>query len=379
MNKLTAGALLLTTRFSICLVGALSWCLWFSLPTHAEQNKPKKDTTEQWQPTHLSKKEQKLLYSTAEDKLTKPVCTGRQRVTITCRDQKHYVTTNEYHHEVFYPYVKHLGGGHVGVGTDQNFTFIAWARSRMAWLMDYDPVVVRLNLAHRAFILHSKTRKTYTSRWYKGANERASIELLRRVYKKHPEREEIVEAYLHGRQTVSFHYHLIAKRRFGWDYHKMQAAPNKRDLQDLRDFSWMHQEEHYQYIRKMFQTNRIRIMKGDLLLTKSLRGIAHASRRLGVPIRITYLSNAEEFWRYPKTFRDNIRALPMDERSVILRTRFTSKYGPRLDAWIYIVQNGLNFQQLLAKPQYNGIDQMMRYHTRVSKGFYTIQIPPVQK
>ncbi len=327
-----------------------------------------------WMPTPLPKKQRKILFGSPEDTLTKKACTGRRRVTLKCRDKQHYITTNEFHHEMWYPYIKNRGGGYVGVGTDQNFTLMAWARSRIGWMIDYDPVVVRVNLAHRAFILNSPNRRKYRRYWTR-RHEKRSVRFLRKFYKKHPDREGIIEAFLYARLKVNFHYHIIKKRRFGWNFHRMKVDPKRKNLRDKRDFNWMHQESTYQYIRKMFQTHRIRVMKGDLLLSTSIRGIGKAAKKMGIPIRLFYTSNAEEFWKYPKSFRLNFLGLPMDKRSLILRTRFTSKYGNRLDAWIYIIQSGLHFQKMLRNPANNRVDTTMRYRKKVIRGLFTIKVP----
>ncbi|TNE48858.1 MAG: hypothetical protein EP343_13295 [Deltaproteobacteria bacterium] len=327
-----------------------------------------------WMPTKLPSAQRKIMYGTAEDKLSKPVCTGGRRVTLQCRDKQHYLTTNEFHHELFYPYLINRGGAYAGVGTDQNFTFISWARSRIAFLMDYDPVVVRINLAHRAFILTSPNRRGYLKYW-KPRNKKRGARLLRKFYKNHPEREGIVEAYFYARKTINFHYHIIRKRRFGWNYHRMRPAPKRKNLRDKRDFNWMHKESNYRYIRRMFQTGRIRIMRGDLLLASSLRGIGNACRKMGIPLRLLYMSNAEEFWKYPENFRKNIRNLPMDKKSLVIRTRFTSKYGSRLDAWIYILHKGLHFQKMVKKASVKKVDDSMKPLKKVVRGLFTIKVP----
>jgi hypothetical protein len=330
-----------------------------------------------WMPTPLTAKQKKIFFGSPQDHLTKRVCTGRARVTTQCRDKSHYIASNEYYHQMYRPFIEGVGGGHIGVGTEQNFTFIAWSRSRFAWLMDYDPVVVRVNLVHRALILMSKNRREYANRFMAGANIRRTVRLLKKFYKSHPERDGIIDAYRYARRRIGWQNHLFKKRRWNWNYHRSRPLKRHERLpfKDNRDFAWMHKEEWYQYIRKMFQTNRIRVMKGDLLLNKSLMGIGNTAKKLGVVIHSLYTSNAEEFWKYPKQFRKNVRNLPMDKRSVLLRTRFSSKYGPRLDAWIYIIQGGLDFQKRLGTPGYNHVDDMMKGHKKLFHGVYSLRAP----
>lgn len=358
--------------FRLLTIGCVSLALWgFSSSAMAS-----------WTPTPLTAKQRSILYGSPQDRLTKQVCTGRARVTTKCRDKSHYIASNEYFHQMYRPFIEGLGGGHIGVGTEQNFIFIAWERSRFAWMMDYDPVVVRVNLVHRALILRSKNRREYINCWKTGRkNIRRVVKILRSFYAKHPERKAILEAYRYARRRINWQHHLFQKRRFHWNYYRSRPLKKSERLPftDNRDFAWLHKESWYQYIRKMFQTGRIRIMKGDLLATKSLMGIGHAAKKLGVKIRSLYMSNAEEFWKYPATFRANVRNLPMDKKSLILRTRFSSKYGPRLDAWIYIVQNGLDFQKRLGRSGDLRVDDMMKGHKKLFRGVFSIHVPKPKK
>ena len=60
---------------------------------------------------------------------------------------------------------------------------------------------------------------------------------------------------------------------------------------------------------------RVRSLCADLTRHGAVADIGVAARRLGVALRVLYLSNAEEYWeRLPQPFRDNLRALPVDER-----------------------------------------------------------------
>ena len=302
----------------------------------------------------------KKIYRTPEDKLTKKACTGRARVTIHCRDKLHYVTSNEYNHQLFYPYIKDIGGGHIGVGVEQNFTIIAWARSEFAWLTDYDPVVVRVNLAHRAIIIASPDRKTFVNYWKRKAkNMKRAIRLLRTFYKSHPERRRIIQAYRYAVRKVARNYRYILWR--------------KRRYKNRPDFHWLHRKETFLYIRKMFKEGHIRVMKTDLLLNKGLVGIGKISHEVKIPIRTLYLSNAESFWRYTPQFRKNICGLLMDKKSTVLRTHWTKRFGPKYSKrWSYAAQGGLHFQEKLKNPRYRHVYSMMKHRRLIERGRYEI-------
>ena len=311
-----------------------------------------------WQPTDLNKKQRALFYGSKEDVLTKKVCVGRKTVSIECRDRLHYVHSNELHHYVWYKYTKNLGGGYVGVGSDQNFTFIAWARSRFVWLMDYDPVVVWINHIHKALVLHSATSKDYLALW-ETKNFKKARKIIQSAYKNHPKVSWMLKTHRKYARMLQKHFlRKIVK------YRKKKWIPV--------DFSWVHREKDYQYIRTLFQKGRIRIMKGDLTKSLTLTGIGKASHALGVPVRIVYTSNAEQFWAYPAQFQKNMIGLNMDQKSIVLRTIFSKSYGSTLDrSWVYFIHEGKHFQKYLKKG-YKNVRNFIRSRKFVSPGLFTI-------
>lgn len=305
----------------------------------------------------LTAAERAIFYGSPEDVLDKPTCLpGGARVTRSCRDAKSYVHMNEWHHEVYRPYIQGIGGGYLGIASDQAFTFIAWARSELAWMMDYDPVVVAINRAHRALILHSADIDQYLQR-FTAAGSAEALALIEKEYAGHPDRDQIVGAFRALHADVGEHLRHV------------------RGMGQGRPFHWLHDQKDYDYVRAMFQADRIRILKGDLLKGGTVAGIAEAARQLKVPVRVIYLSNAEEFWPYPQPLRKSFAALPMDEQTVVLRTRHSPKYGPPIDSYIYVVQGGLDFQRALQDPRATGVWSMLERRKAGAPGFFTIGIP----
>lgn len=313
----------------------------------------------------LSAKEKQLFWaSLKQDKLNKKPCKGRRRVTLHCRDKLHYVYSNEARHDVWRPFLRGLGGGYVGVGTDQNFTLIALAKSRLVWLFDYDPVAVWMNLIHRAMIVKSPTRAGYRARWYR-KYRRKNMALLRTFYKGHPDQKKILWVFRNWRGSIN----AYLRRR------------NKIHLRLLRKkkplFShWLDRKETYQYVRQMFLQRRIRILKGDLLRNNTMRNIGRVSHALKMPVRALYLSNAEQFWPFVKAYKNNVKSLLMDRRSLVLRTLGTSRFGAPLEyVWIYITQKGRDFQKRIGHKKMRSIWRMVKPVRRHKKGVYKLGFP----
>lgn len=290
----------------------------------------------------LTKAEREALASCTPDKLDKKPCVDTVRAaTKTCRDAHAHIHTNEWHHDVWLPFIKNLGGIYAGVGSDQGLTFIAAAHPTLAFMIDYDPNVVRINRAHRALILASDTPAAFLARWTK-EQRKASEKLLREAYAQEPrEAHLIARTYRWSRETL---------RR----YFRAMLRVGKR-----RSYHWLHSAEAYGTVRALFRAGRIRVFGGDLLKDQALTSIGAAARKLGQPMRLLYLSNAEEYWRYGKQFRANIRALPFDDKGVVLRTR-TSEKGPSIGRYQYIVQRGKHMQQRLGERFVSGVWSLLR-------------------
>ena len=91
-------------------------------------------------------------------------------------------------------------------------------------------------------------------------------------------------------------------------------------------------------------------MSGNLLDKQALSGIAESARKLGVPIRVLYTSNAEEYWHedgYADQFRENVRGMHFDDRSLIVRT--LSTWQENKD-YRYVAQPASNFIDWLGRP-----------------------------
>jgi hypothetical protein len=98
----------------------------------------------------------------------------------------------------------------------------------------------------------------------------------------------------------------------------------------------------------MLEQRRVRPMVVNLLEQKGLEGIGEASNALGVPIRLLYLSNAEEYWpRYPRSYRETMAALPFHESALVLRTLLIWQVNTD---YRYNVQPAQNYVQWLAQP-----------------------------
>jgi hypothetical protein len=273
------------------------------------------------------------------------------RSELDCRDPFPYLESNEPRAWLWSRYIANIGGGYVGVGSDQNYSFIAQAGSEWAWVLDYDPRVVDHHLRMRAFVLESATPQEFVARW-NPANAKSSVAVIEKVYEGDPVLAKLRRGYW------ATHERMHA-------YYREQLAPHAK----AGEFGWLRNPKHYAWIRAMFEQGRLVVIPGDLLATKSMRSVGAAAKAIGVPIRIYYTSNAPLSWGGQMTpgYRENVRALPFDAQSVVLQTTQDRGRG-QSGYWHHNVQWGRHLQERLARPGYDHLSKIMFDRVRTDVG-----------
>lgn len=306
-----------------------------------------------------------------EDELQKQVCEQKGRSFVDCRDPNHYIRSNEPRQHLWRPFIENLGGGYAGVGIDQNYSFIAHARSEWVWLFDYDPTVVRLHHVLRAIILDSPTRDEFLAH-FEAKSKDSVLELLSETYKGLAERAAYREIYAVARGSLYKYYEHQMERRVSIpDIVKAPTSAPDAPLrkagvkvgEDAEDptYGWLATDEAYNYIRLLYQQGRVHIMKGDMLAKKTMQGIGAAARDMGVTIRIYYPSNAPECWPHTAQYKANVLALPFDEDSVVIQSLSGVKAGfeRQRGYWHHNVQSGLEQQSMLRRRGYGSLKQLV--------------------
>lgn len=279
----------------------------------------------------------------------------------------HYPASNEYRIDLFQQHIKGLRGGYIGVGTDQNFTFIAWARSEYAWLIDFNPVIVAVNRIHILFLKEAPTYGDFRALWTQ-PRARKSFELIRKRFLTDEDYPTIVKAWRVARRGSADVPERLKeldklKRRFGLD----TFSSNPRD---------------YAYVRGLALAGRMQAISGNLLGNRTIPAISASARKLNTVIRVMYTSNAEDYFRgYKKNFRESIKGLPLDARGMLIRTvswGAKRELGwPKGEKYVshpfhYNIQPLQNLRAWMAHPKPLSIVSLMRKRTRMSRGFSRI-------
>jgi hypothetical protein len=311
-------------------------------PPRVEPRKPRTD------PGPLTKEQRKIFWGSPAERAP------RKRAR-----EAHFYVGNENELFLFQPYLKDLGGGYAGVGTDQAYLFIGWMRPEFSWLTDYDQAVVDLHWVHHAFFRKARTPHEFVELWSKTSAVEAEKTINER-YAKHPRLKWFLRVYRKAQPEV--HPRL----------RKVRRVMRKNGVD-----SYLTSRKIYRFVVKSIRRKRIRPMVADLRGPTSLKGVGEASRKLGVPVRLFYPSNAEEYWRwFPDGYRKNVLALNFDSKSIVIRTMTRSREKSQ---YTYHVQPALNFAAWIKLRRIGRIHQFKRRmvkRIRNAELFIADQPPP---
>lgn len=293
-----------------------------------------------------------------------PLCKREGEASQKCRDPWSYVTSNEPDQHLFGPYIKNVGGGYVGLGADQNMSFIAHAKSEWAWLFDYDPTVVRVHVILRAAILASKTRADLVNA-FDEKESKATAEIVKK---------SLSDSAFPGGTPLSAGEAEAVMATFHTVRGQLHDA-YLRNYNHGNDFHWLRSDESYDHIRKLYQQGRIIALKGNLLTTVAIPSIAESAKKLGVKVRVYYTSNADDQWPLNQAYRDSLTSLPFDERSVMIHTTIPANRGKVRHDWDYVVHAGLDVQRRLRHAGWERIAWLNDEGRRVAPKLITIGLP----
>lgn len=275
----------------------------------------------------------------------------------------HYVKSNERRHDTWFPYVEGIGGAFVGVGPDQCYTMAAAQGAELMFLLDIDHMVVDVHNNYEVLIEASETPEQLHQRFNESEQD-ASIALLEEAYAEEDTktRRLRLQTYRASRETIFRHLKHVIDRHQG----------------DTKT-SWLSNPEYYNHIRTLFQNDRVRIMDGDLTGKDTMISVGIAATKLDMPVRVLYLSNAEEYYKYTKQYMANIAGLPGDDKSVVLRTIYNKEWEHADSLWNYQVQPLASYQTFLSEGDVRSRNAMFRVATKQGVLERTTDVPGLSR
>ena len=244
------------------------------------------------------------------------------------------------------------GDVYMGVGPEQNFTYIASIRPRMAFIVDIRRQAVVQHLMFKAFFELAKDRADFVSLLFgkprpPGLDTTTSIQALwdayrtvatdsafaaknyvrvaDRLFKTHgftftPDEQETLKYVFNAFYSYG---PSIATRGFangrGGDFAELTGFSTDRTGQPR---SFLSSEENFRTIKSLHERNLIVPVSGDFGGPKAVRAIgAYLTQHHGV-LRAFYVSNVEQYlFQDAKAlaFYENVATIPIDSASVFIR------------------------------------------------------------
>jgi hypothetical protein len=247
------------------------------------------------------------------------------------------------------------GGAYVGVGPEQNFTYIAKLKPRIAFIVDIRRQAVIQHLMYKAIFHLSPNRTQFLSRLLSKPlpkdlkdNPEASVNGLLNYFSKVAGDESLYAANLAALKKViqdDFQFPLNESDQTSLDYVYKNFRNEGLEIAFRIDGSWggyfptlkdliQQTDQHgklgnflagaddYEFVRGMHRKNLIIPVVGDFGGKKALANVGDYLQKSGLTVTAFYTSNVEQFLFDNgsfKTFAENVRRLPINERSLFIR------------------------------------------------------------
>ncbi len=247
------------------------------------------------------------------------------------------------------------GGAYIGVGPEQNFTYIAKVRPRIAFIVDIRRQAVIQHLMYKAVFHLSPDRVQFFSRLLsrplpkeKAPLADASINELTTFFEAAPSDDVTYAANLAAIRKViqiEFLFPLSESDTASLDYvyksfrsdglaisYRMENSgnsyfPTLKDILVETDFNgkqgnFLATVQDYNFVRELHRKNLIIPVVGDFGGKRAIASVADFLRRNDLTVTAFYTSNVEQYLFGSDSFvgfANNIRKLPINERSIFIR------------------------------------------------------------
>ena len=248
------------------------------------------------------------------------------------------------------------GGVYLGVGPEQNFTYITAVRPKMAFIVDIRRGNLQEHLLYKALMEMSADRAEFLSRLFSrrrpdGLSKASTVDSLFTAYDAVAPSEDLYRANLKAVLawlTTKHTFRLQEDDSAGIDYiyrnaffqegprlgyalagrGRLGQTPSYGELMTMRDGtgqqrSYLATEENFAFVRDLELRNLIVPVVGNFGGPKALRAVGQYIRERGATVSMFYVSNVEQYLRQDGlwgAFCTNVRALPLDASSTFVRS-----------------------------------------------------------
>lgn len=253
------------------------------------------------------------------------------------------------------------GGVYIGVGSEQNFTYIAAVQPRLAFIVDIRRDNLIEHLMYKALFELSADRADFLSRLFSRKRPPAldtdsSVTALFDAY-----REVETDSKLYEESLGAVMDRLVVARKFQlsetdkanvgriMNFFRMAGPytlkgtgdptnPTYAQLMAATDLtgrkqSYLASEENFKMVQELEKRNLIVPLVGDFAGDKAIAGIGRYLKERNTTVNVFYVSNVERYLfdqgSHGKQFYANVAVLPVDPSSVFIRS-VTSDISRRL-------------------------------------------------
>jgi hypothetical protein len=245
------------------------------------------------------------------------------------------------------------GGAYVGVGPEQNFTYIAITKPKIAFILDIRRQNAIEHLLYKAAFTEAKSRAHFLTllfaRPYDEAGDPGAAATVEQVIA-HAEKSPADEATFtatHARLRALIEREMplnaedkktleVTHRSFfkgqldvrfelkppqGRKYPTLRELLSQKD-QDGKQRGFLASEEAFRFVQTMEREGRIVPVVGDFAGDRAMAGIAAHLTKEKIPVSVFYTSNVEQYLFEPKVWNKwakNVAALPVDDKSLFIR------------------------------------------------------------
>lgn len=256
------------------------------------------------------------------------------------------------------------GRVYMGVGPEQNFTYIAAIQPRMAFIIDIRRGNLDLHLMYKALFELSRDRADFVSRLFSrkrpdGLTSASTVHEIFMAYAGIPATEEryrenlkaiedrLIEKHgfpLSAKDVAGIEYVYAAFQQFGPDINYSSSSRGfggfrrvtyrtlmTEDDGQGQNRSYLASENNFQFLTDLESKNLIVPIVGDFGGPKAIRSVGKYLKGLDTTVSAFYLSNVEQFLRNDGTWNDfcnSVATLPLDDTSTFIRSIRGGAYGP---------------------------------------------------
>ena len=257
------------------------------------------------------------------------------------------------------------GGTYVGVGPDQNFSYIAQIRPKIAFIIDIRRDNLLQHLLFKSLFEMARNRAEYlalltgravpndVAKW----NRRSIADVVELVEKSSPDADqfETTRAMVRAKvkkygipvtpaelETIGRIHQAFFEAGLDLRFTSLGRAPRpyyptlrtlllEKDLAGKQQ-TYLASEDDFQFLKSLEARNLVVPVVGNLAGNHALREIGKLTAERGDKVSALYVSNVEFYLMREgtfDTFAATVRGLPHDTRSVIIRSYFGGGfYGP---------------------------------------------------